>query len=569
MVRAITRRYRWFQRIKFGFFWGLLGLLLSTQIAQAAVGLSIVSPQRITAPILAQSADTVLQEIDSIETAWITINGRRIFEVAEAKEFSATRRARDINFQLADLVQSGRSQTIEVNKTQYAPTLVIDEQQLLTITENDVRVSQNIWRVREANLDQLADQWRDLLESRLEQALLERRQAYLPKALGLVALTLLIAVLAHRWIGLFWRNYLFVWINRITLNDLSDHTRFSAANVFLAVTQLTVRVLIWISAFLFITNLFPVTRLWSHRIQATLVQTFTTEALPIGEASVSILDLLTLIGWILLIVIGSRSLTNLLRSRILEATGISLGVQAAISTLVRYLVIFIGIIFILQIWGLDLSSLTLLASALGIGVGLGLQNIAKDIGSGLVLVFERPIQVGEFIEFGDYMGTVETIGPRSTEIRTLDQVSIIVPNSRFLEQEVINWSHRNPLSRIRIPIGVAYHSDPEAIRSILLSVGRLHPDVLAAPAPQVFFKNFGDNALDFELMVWVRNPEQQIKIKSDLNFKIATAFHENNIDVPFPQRDLHFVDGNLPISLNAETQALLARFLEGETGQSA
>ncbi|MEO0870133.1 MAG: mechanosensitive ion channel domain-containing protein, partial [Cyanobacteria bacterium J06642_11] len=204
-------------------------------------------------------------------------------------------------------------------------------------------------------------------------------------------------------------------------------------------------------------------------------------------------------------------------------------------------------------------SLTLLASALGVGLGLGLQNIAKDISSGLVLVFERPIQVGDFVELNGQVGVVDRIGPRSTDIRTLDQISIIVPNSRFLEHDVINWTHRNPLSRIHIPVGVAHGSDPEMVKGVLLEVGREHPQVMAAPAPEVFLTGFGENAIRFELLVWIRKPQNYPHIQSDLNFAIAHAFRKLGITIPFPQRDIHLPQGALPVTLSEDNLNILAK----------
>jgi potassium efflux system protein len=271
--------------------------------------------------------------------------------------------------------------------------------------------------------------------------------------------------------------------------------------------------------------------------------------LRLGQSTFSVLNLLILIGLLLGLVVLAGVFTNFLRSRVLHLAGIDRGSREAVAILTKYGVIFIGTVVLLQIWGLDLSSLALIASALGVGIGLGLQNITKDFGSGIVLVFERPIQVGDFVEFGEFQGTVERIGARSTEIKTLDQISIIVPNSRFLEQEVINWSHRNPVSRIRIPVGVAYSSDPAQVREVLLAVSHHHSKVLSMPAPQVFFVGFGDSALNFDLLVWIAEPHRQLVIKSDLYFSIEAKLRDRDIEIPFPQRDLHIRSGQLPINM--------------------
>jgi potassium efflux system protein len=284
--------------------------------------------------------------------------------------------------------------------------------------------------------------------------------------------------------------------------------------------------------------------------------------LRLGQSEVSVLSLVALMALILSLVVAAGGLSNLLRSRVLHVDGIDRGAREGIAILAKYSLIFVGTVVLLQIWGLDLSSLALIASALGVGVGLGFQNIAKDFGSGIVLVFDRPIQVGDFVEFGEFQGTVERIGARSTEIKTLDQVSILVPNSRFLEQEVINWSHRNPVSRIRLPVGVAYGANPSTVQEVLLNVSDQHPKILSMPAPQVFFTEFGDSSLNFELLIWIAEPHLQWVIRSELYFALEAALRDRGIEIPFPQRDLHVRSGTLPIALTPEMQTLLTRLTQ-------
>lgn len=279
-----------------------------------------------------------------------------------------------------------------------------------------------------------------------------------------------------------------------------------------------------------------------------------------GENPYSLTELIILIGLLFGLVIFAGTLTNFLRSRILSFTGINRGAQEAIVILFKYGLIFIGTLVLLQIWGLDISSLTILASALSVGIGFGLQDIAKNFGSGLVLVFERPIQVGDFVEVGEYTGTVERIGGRSTEIRTLDHVSIIVPNSRFLEKEVINWSHRNPISRLHLPVGVAYSSDPKVVQAALLEAASKHPNVLQAPSPLVLFKEFANNSLNFELLVWTAEPNKQFLLKSDLYYNIFEALQQRQIEIPFPQLDLHLRSGTLEFT--PEMQLALIQMFE-------
>ncbi|HEY9649461.1 MAG TPA: mechanosensitive ion channel domain-containing protein, partial [Coleofasciculaceae cyanobacterium] len=176
---------------------------------------------------------------------------------------------------------------------------------------------------------------------------------------------------------------------------------------------------------------------------------------------------------------------------------------------------------------------------LGVGIGFGVQNITNNLISGLIITLERPIQVGDFVKVGELVGIVERIGARSTEIRTLDQVTIIVPNSRFLETEVINWSHGDPVSRLRLSVPVAYGSDIENVQLALLDAAKSHPDVLVRPQPQVWFQGFGDSSLNFDLLVWTGEPQKQFRVKSDLYYRIESCLRRYNIEVPFPQRDLN------------------------------
>lgn len=337
--------------------------------------------------------------------------------------------------------------------------------------------------------------------------------------------------------------------------EVADTQSTKELNIILKAILLLIRIGIWLAAFLFVTNQFALTRRLNDQIRRILQTSLTSEVINLGQNPLSLLDILLMIAMVFGLVIASGTVTNIIRRRILNhITGINRGLREAIAIVIKYGFLTVGVIILLQIWGIDFSSLAILASALSVGIGFGLQDIAKNFGSGLVLVFERPIQIGDFVQIGEFMGTVERLGARSTEIKTLDQVSIIVPNSRFLENEVINWSHRNPVSRLRIPVGVAYSSDPAVVESVLIKAGQEHPNTLAVPAPYVFFTEFGDSSLNFELLVWIAEPAKQVRIKSDLYFAIERSLREHNIEIPFPQRDLHVRSGALPLELPPELQ---------------
>ncbi|NEQ55009.1 MAG: mechanosensitive ion channel [Leptolyngbya sp. SIO3F4] len=482
-------------------------------------------------------ASTVQDE--NISTAWIGVDGQRLFEVAETQDLTARQRAQGINAELTELMKSSEQLSVNVDVSGYTPIIYngfsrANGRQLLSVTAGDLRALDK--NVQKQNLERQARLWAQEIEAGLRQARVERSETYLIQAAIASLAVLLSAVALHYLLGYLWRRYVSPLLPEPVAQPLPGSTGFSRPQFSLArfsahLLLLLLRVGVWLSALLFVVKRFRVTRAWANQLQDLLVDTFVNQSLPLGGATrLSIADLLALLGWLGGLILLAKIATNVLRSRLLQTSGLSLGMQAAIAILVRYAILFFGIIAILQLWGIDLSSLTLLASALGVGLGLGLQNIAKDISSGLVLVFERPIQVGDFIELNGQMGMVDRIGPRSTDIRTLDQISIIVPNSRFLEHDVINWSHRNPLSRIHIPVGVAYETNPETVKAILLEVGREHPQVMAAPAPEVFLTGFGDSSLNFELLVWIRKPQQYPKVQSDLNFApVRTRLREIKI----------------------------------------
>ncbi|ASC69338.1 putative small conductance mechanosensitive Ion Channel [Halomicronema hongdechloris C2206] len=496
---------------------------------------------------------------EEIPTETVVVDGRPLFQVTKADPINAQERAETINEELADWVTSDESIDVEWELRNGLPVILINDRYLMTVNQTDAEVG------GEPSVTEQAITWQIQLEQALQQAQEERSQEFVWRALVASLIVLLATALLHRALGYFWRHTLRPLMQSLTLADQGPEER-TGINVFLRFSLFLVRLGLWGGALFYVTNRFPLTRRWSYLVFEGIVDGFITRNLQLGDKAFSILDLLVLMGLLLALVLVSSTVTNLLRSRVLHVTGINRGAQEAVAILVKYSLIFIGTVVILQVWGLDLSSLALIASALGVGIGLGLQNIAKDFGSGLVLVFERPIQVGEFVEFGEFKGTVERIGARSTEIKTLDQVSIIVPNSRFLEQEVINWSHRNPTSRIRLPVGVAYASDPQAVRQALMEASHRHPGVLSTPPPQVFFGGFGDSALEFELLVWIRDPSQQLLIRSDLYFAIETALRRHNIEIPFPQRDLHLRTGSLPVDLSPEMRQWLAGWASRSNG---
>ena len=214
------------------------------------------------------------------------------------------------------------------------------------------------------------------------------------------------------------------------------------------------------------------------------------------------------------------------------------GIPAAISLVIRYFIIATGIILALSSLGVDLSKFNLMAGALGLGIGFGLQNVISNFVSGLILVFERPILVGDTVEVNNLMGTVNRIGVRSSNISTFDGAEVVVPNSNLISNDLINWTLSSNLKRIEILIGVAYGTNPNEVLEILKGVVDQAEDALKEPNPQILFSDFGDSSLNFRVRFWVPF-EHGLQAKSDVSIAIYNAFEERGIEIPFPQRDIH------------------------------
>ncbi|MGF1520480.1 MAG: mechanosensitive ion channel family protein [Nodosilinea sp.] len=499
----------------------------------------------------------------------VLLDGLFLFDVPAAGDLTAAERALAIETNLMPLLESAEPVAVQYefrgadggsgDAQNGNPVILAGDRYIMTVTSADVQVG------GAGSIQAQADRWVSTIAATLTQAREERQSGFLVRAAIKAAVALAIALSLHWLVGWIWHQWLKPLINRLTFWSDDDDDGAENLTLFFRLTLFLVRVVLWLAALSYVADLFPLTRRVSYQVVRGLRDGIFARSLMLGTRSYSLLDLLLVVATLLALVIVASAVTNLLRARILRVTGISIAAQEAIAVLSKYTLILLGTVVILQLWGLDLSSIALIASGLGIGVGLGLQGLVKDFVSGLVLVFERPVQVGDFVDFGQVKGTVARIGSRSTEIRTLDQVSIIVPNSHFLDSEVTNWSHGNPVSRIRLPVGVAYSADPQQVKTALLEACKENQEILSAPAPQVFFLGFGGSALDFQLLVWIAQPSRQLMIKSDLYFAIEVSLRHHGIEVPFPQRDLHIRTGRLPIDLSPEAQ----QFLQGLTEKSA
>jgi len=271
-----------------------------------------------------------------------------------------------------------------------------------------------------------------------------------------------------------------------------------------------------------------IARIWSY-----LTQPFT-----FGRITVSVSSVITGVAVILFTIFLARWSSALFERRIASQRHIDPGLRYTICRLVKYVVVAIGVMVALkQAFGIDLTSIAVIFTALSVGIGFGLQYIAADIASGFILLFERPIRIGDRITIGEDEGDVKSINLRTTVVTTNDQIAIIVPNSKLVSQRVINWSYGDPRARITIPIGVADDSDIQLVTDTLIEAAQGVPTVLPEPQPRVQFLKFGDYSLDFRLLVWTNQPRRHVQIRSDINYRIAQLFRERSIRIPYPTRE--------------------------------
>lgn len=285
-------------------------------------------------------------------------------------------------------------------------------------------------------------------------------------------------------------------------------------------------------------------------IDMTILGRVFTFSITIGQTSFSLTSLILFVLVIVAAVILSKYLRVVLRDRVLPPFQLPENSQFLLLRTVDIGVVAMGVLLALNLTGLSLNSLMVVLGGLGIGIGFGLQNIASNLISGLILLFERPIRVGDRVTVGETLGIVHAINIRSTILVTPDNINMIVPNSQFVSETITNWTYGDRMIRIKIPVGVAYGSDTALVKETLLEVAQEHPEILkeavpnvpAVTEPIVRFIQFGSSSLNFELLAWIPNVQFRLKVVSDLHFMIDQKFREKGIVIAFPQMDVHLDD---------------------------
>jgi small-conductance mechanosensitive channel len=275
---------------------------------------------------------------------------------------------------------------------------------------------------------------------------------------------------------------------------------------------------------------------------------YLNEPYQIGSLQIRVTSLIQgaiIIGVVILL---SRMLSRLLQRSIEKKAYLDPGLRYTLGRMTQYVIVSLGGLAALKVaFNLDLTSIAVIFTALSVGIGFGLQYIAADIASGFILLFERPVRVGDRITIGEDEGDVQSINLRTTIVTTNDRISIIVPNSRLVSQRLINWSYGDPRARIAIHVGVATDSDVELVTQTLLKAAEDVDNVLKDPLPKVQFLKFGDWSLDFRLLVWTNRPRLHAQIRSDINFRIEKLFREAGIEIPFPQTEFRLREGALHV----------------------
>jgi small-conductance mechanosensitive channel len=264
-----------------------------------------------------------------------------------------------------------------------------------------------------------------------------------------------------------------------------------------------------------------------------------TYELRFGQISISLGGVLLFLFSVWLAFWVARTVRVVLQDEVLPKMALPRGVGNSISSLTYYAVMMLGLVFALAAAGFEMSQLALVVGALGIGIGLGLQNVVNNFVSGLILMFERPIQPGDVVEVSGTSGKVREIGMRATTLSTFEGADVVVPNGMLLSEKLINWTLSDMDRRIDVNVGVAYGTDPRKVLDLLLEVTVAAPGIATEPAPTVLFSGFGANSLEFGIRAWTNNFGEWVKIRSDLNVRVYDALRAAGIEIPFPQHDLH------------------------------
>lgn len=275
-------------------------------------------------------------------------------------------------------------------------------------------------------------------------------------------------------------------------------------------------------------------------IHEPLIMLLKTPLLSVQTVEFSLFNVLSAALIVGSAMLASKIVRALLNAKIYPAFGIEVGVAYAVNTLISYAIVVVGFFMVLIALGVNLSALTVVIASLSVGIGFGLQTLTENLISGFIILFGRAVRKGDYITVGDVYGRVEAVGARSVVVRTMDNFDLLIPSKDLVGGTIINWTYRDSIVRVRIPVGVTYTADPRKVEGILCEAARRHEHILEHPAPEVWFVSFGDSSINFELLVYYdcRKIMAQ-RLKGEMYFHIWDVLAEHDIEIPFPQRDLH------------------------------
>lgn len=272
----------------------------------------------------------------------------------------------------------------------------------------------------------------------------------------------------------------------------------------------------------------------------TMLQDFLSlELFQLQNTPVTIMAMVVFLLFISFFLFLGAFVRRILHGKVLDRFAIDPGLQYTLARVSQYIIVTIGVLVSFQFVGIDLTGLAVVFGLLSVGIGFGLQNVTANFISGLIVMFERPISVGDRVEVAGIEGDVIEINIRSTKIRTLNNISIIVPNTEFVSNNVVNYSHGDPTFRLDVNVGVSYSSDLDKVLKALNEVAEAHPGVMRTPPHQVHLTEFGDSSWDMQLRVWIHNVKERYIMRNELHQAIVRKFDEAGVEIPFPQRDLH------------------------------
>ncbi|OZH52768.1 mechanosensitive ion channel protein MscS [Hydrocoleum sp. CS-953] len=457
----------------------------------------------------------------------VVLDGRELLEIGSLGKVTAQERAEFITSTLesalADSIERGKPPEVKLFRSNQNVVLKVDSRPLVEVPKDTLDSMYS---------EMQAQMWQEQLQQGLEQSWRERTPAYTRWAVKILTIAFVTTLLLQGGLVL-----LFRYILRRKIK--SPQRRWHSLQL---LVLLLLQVGVWATFINYGVQLFPITRAWFYEIFQLLDNTFNARMFQLGEETISLNRILAIALTIAALWVGVGWFVGILKSRLLPLTEAEASHQGTIAFFVEYGLLSVGTLLILNAGGVDFQSLAILLGALGIGIGFGLQNIVKDFICGLILIVARPIKVGELVQVGEFQGLVQRIGARTTDISNIERYIITIPNSRFIEGEVLNWN-RSGITRVKAYVKIPYGTDIDFVYKVLLAAAQVeHPDILRHPPPKVKFREYTEDGLQFRVVAFIRDPLKQPKVRTHLYNQIERYLRKYGVEVPRPQQDLHLKD---------------------------